>query len=477
MIDDSFKNQCIFHILDALREGLSLFSQPSRVAIIYAITPDDPVHICDPQDLLRGHEPKFKEIYLDSNDWRTHAMSTKGMEFLGEVHPEKNLQLAGLISHGGRSNSIFYQMWFSEHHPDMCSIGPTERWFEHAVWLLSQDFVSENIVCLGTSRYVLQEYATHALRDCIVDERIAMLGWDTQLRVYPVLDAVLGISKTLEEGAWPRGEMIFVEPGALHEIEFIARFPYLERPRLKNFKHVRKLLLAVENSNRKLVSDGKDVVGVATGHMPKASIIAEFRSGHGFIRLDKNPICSFSNGNFHSSTHKAKLVQVEEALLESKIHPSTGHLLFQIVSRIVHNAEEEKFGCTLVIDLKDQPTEISGQRLDQPLDLQQENLLELAESLAKIDGALHIGADMMLHGFAFLLDGHAVSGENRARGARFNSALRFSAEHDDLIIVVVSADRPVSIIQGGVDLTARSEWKPLSGSAFSPQTLEEWLKG
>lgn len=41
-----------------------------------------------------------------------------------------------------------------------------------------------------------------------------MLGWDTQLRVYPVLDAVLGISKTLEEGAWPRGEMIFVEPEA-----------------------------------------------------------------------------------------------------------------------------------------------------------------------------------------------------------------------------------------------------------------------
>jgi len=73
------------------------------------------------------------------------------------------------------------------------------------------------------------------------------------------------------------------------------------------------------------------------------------------------------------------------------------------------------------------------------------------------------------------LDGHAVSGEDRARGARFNSALRFTAEHDNLIVVVVSADRPVSVIQGGVDLTAQCEWQAFSRLVKTPPTLKDWI--
>jgi hypothetical protein len=67
-----------------------------------------------------------------------------------------------------------------------------------------------------------------------------------------------------------------------------------------------------------------------------------------------------------------------------------------------------------------------------------------------------------------------VESENRARGARFNSALRFTAEHANMVIIVVSSDRPVSVIQGGVELTARCEWQPLFSCVKTPPTLEEW---
>jgi len=73
------------------------------------------------------------------------------------------------------------------------------------------------------------------------------------------------------------------------------------------------------------------------------------------------------------------------------------------------------------------------------------------------------------------LDGHAVSGEDRARGARFNSALRFTAEHDNLIVVVVSADMPVSVIQGGADLTAHCEWPACPRLVTPPPTLRDWV--
>ena len=97
---------------------------------------------------------------------------------------------------------------------------------------------------------------------------------------------------------------------------------------------------------------------------------------------------------------------------------------------------------------------------DPSLNLLEPANIDLACSLTKIDGALHITSDLFIHGFACLLDGRATNWENMARGARYNSAIRFSAEHKDTIIVVVSSDRPVSIIYCGLEINAFSSWEP-----------------
>jgi len=471
----TFICNCLADLADGLRDGLSHFSGPSRTAVIYALSPDHPVYIYDPQNLLRGHEPRFKELYLDNLDW--HGNGGHGFLQYGSFHmvPEKNLQMSGLISFGGRSSSVFYQMWFTEHHPDMCSIGPTERWLEHAAWRFSQDIANNQELDTGISGSFLREYATHAVRDFIVDEMNVELGWDTQLRVYPILDTIIGIGNTREEGAWPRGELVFVEKGALPKIEFVTSFPEMEQPIINNFKHVRKLLLAVENSSRKLVSQGQSILGISEDYINEFCINAEFIGRHGFIRLNGETACSFSDGSFRSSTHQAKLVQVEEMLLESDLDPENSSFLFKIVCSLAHFAENNKFGCTLILDLNDEPVSLSGQKLEQPIDLRQLNCLELGKSLAKVDGALHIGRDLKLHAFACLLDGRSIPGEDRARGARFNSALRFTAEHRNLIVVVVSSDRPVSTIQEGIDISAQCQWSPVSTCTVQHQMLEDWV--
>ncbi len=476
VIQESFINLCIYHVLDGLRQGLSHFSQPSRAALVYAVDEHAPLRIYDPQNLLQGHSLKLKNYFLGSSDWWKKTASPKHVRVL-EHDTSDAIGLAGIISYAGRSQSLFYQMWFTEEHPDMCSTGPTERWLEHAAWLLSQDIASNSPLYIGTSGLVLQSCATHSVRDFLVDTRGEIMGVDTQLRIYPVLDAILSISKTREEGAWPRGRLVFVDPAMLAEVDFLACFPEEERPSLKNHKHVRKLLLSVENSARMLVSEGKCIVGIARDSViPCCSVIADYRGEYGFVHLDDISVCSFSDGMFHSTIRKAKLVQVEEILLETSLPPENSNDLFRIVSDIVHNAEEKKFGCTLVIDLNQEPHTISGQHLDTTLDLRDSENREFAKSLSHVDGALHIGADRCLHGFACLLDGHAVQSENRARGARFNSALRFTAEHANMIIIVVSSDRPVSVIQGGVELTAQCQWQPLFSCVETPPTLEEWLE-
>jgi hypothetical protein len=472
--DPGFLNLSIFHILDGLRDGLSHFSQKSRAALLYALSPDGPIRVYDPQKLLEGHEHKIKALYFEGQDWKKpprnlqHRLFTKGAS--------RDVSLSGLITCHGWSPSLFYQIWFTEQHPDMCCIGPTERWLECAASLLCQDLASGSVLRLSSSGQVLQQYSNHAVRDYIVDERARILGVDTYLRVYPTLDAVLAISKTPEEGASPRGRLTFVEPRLASRIKFLARFPSMEQPKLEQTKHVRKLLLAVERSSRTLVSDGASVLGVATGHMPPASITADYRGAHGFLLVDGQSVCSIQDGGFHSGNLKANLVHLEEHLLDSDLETPQADSLFQIVSHIVAYAGKRKHGCALVIDLQSEPEDLPGQMIESPLDLTRRDNLDLAASLAKVDGALHICRDLTLRSFACLMDGQRVPGENRARGARFNSALRFTAAHDHLVVVVVSADRPVSVIHRGVELNAACEWSQLFACAHTPPTLAQWLE-
>ena len=458
----------IFNILDGLSDGLSHFSGSSRVALIICLEEEGPLYLIDPQNLLDGHQPRLKDIISEYNN-------SLAPQLTSEFSPFDDPQLSGLIAYGGSCSTIPFQMWFTEQHPDLCSKGPTLRWLEYAATQLCQDFTQDKGIRNDTSSYVLQGYAQHAIRDYIVDRRSEVLGMDTYLRIYPTLNAILGISNTREEGAWPRGHIAFVEPRLLQHVHFQASFPRMEQPLLVNLRHCRKILQAVENTDRYLISDGCTLAGVASGDLPPASLLATFEGNHGLLRLDGELVCSFASGNFLSTNRRPNLVQLEEALLESTLTPKQQHTIFKHTAKIVAHARERKHGCTLVLDLNTIPRNIAGQTLQTPLDLSYPENIDIASSLAKVDGALHISKASTLLGFACLLDGRTVPGENRARGARFNSALRFTAMHKHIVAIVVSSDRPVSVIQHGVELTAQCRWKPMSYIS-APPLLEEWLE-
>jgi hypothetical protein len=461
--------------LSGLRDGLSLFSGPSRAAIIFALKKDDELQIFDPENLLRGHEPKLQAIYCHDARWCKPIDSTYFKNLYNYIEPQANLQLDGLISNGGSSGPVHYQMWFTEHHPNICSVLPTECWLEHAVLRFSHDMANDSTLYTGISGNFLREYATHAVHDCIVDKAGLFLGLDFQIHIFPVLEAILGISKTNEEGVRPYGALTFIEPRFLLDIKFLARFKISEQPALSNFKHVRKLLQAVEHSDRSLISEGGKIVGIANRHIPQFHFTAEYNGKLGFLSIGDETLCSFHDGSYSSNTHRAKLFEVEEALLDFDLEPSIGNDMFQVIAALVHNAEDKKFGCTFVIDLAPVQTATAGQVLNPPIDLRREKELALAAALSKVDGALHIRADLHLYAFACLLDGHRVANEDRSRGARYNSALRFTSQHPQTIVVVVSADRPVSIFQKGIELRNRYDGDLSSCCDLFPIPLREWL--
>lgn len=62
-----------------------------------------------------------------------------------------------------------------------------------------------------------------------------------------------------------------------------------------------------------------------------------------------------------------------------------------------------------------------------------------------IDGAILMDVDGVCHAVGVILDGHASVRGNPARGARFNSAVRYVGEASDRLVVVVSEDGHVDL--------------------------------
>ena len=473
----SYKRLTVANILNGVSDGLYKFSNPSRVALLFAATPDEPIRVFDPQDLLRGHESKLKEVFLAQEDqWRERVRRRIASQPRGYLIPEENLALSGLIAFAGASSEFFYQIWFTEHHPDMCSIKPTEKWLEQAATLLIHDYNTQNAP-INSSDYVLKNYALQAIADYIVDERNSHLGFDTKIQVTGVLNHILSISKTREEGAWARGTLFFTDPQTIASMAFLTKIQRHERPLISNIKHIRKLMVGVERSNRKLVSDGNTLIGITDGPVPEYAIAAHFKGDYGFLHMGEEKVASFFDGSFHSTTREAKMVELEELLLDSDLDSEASSTLYNVVSGLVHCAGHARHGATLVVDLNDVPLTLSGHVLEPPLSLLEPENYDLACALSRIDGAVHLRGDLRIHGFACLLDGKTISWENMARGARYNSALRFSAATPKVIVVVVSSDRPVSIIYNGIELNAFCRWKPVYQYTPEFQTLDKYLTG
>lgn len=476
MSNNGFIGRVVKEIIAGVRSGLTRFTGPSRVAAIYQINPDDELYICDPLNLLRGHETKIRNTFFSETENPIPDSPHLHGKPYSHIDRIANIELDGVIAIGGQSGPVRYQMWFTDHHPEILSTGPTERWLEHATLRFSHDVSNKQELYSGISGMFLREYATHAVHDHILLEMTQSGLTSPGFELFPLLNDILGISKTREELKSPHGELVFVDPHRLDSIDFMARFHRYEQPYLHNHKHVRKLLQAVQKFRNMLISDGVQILGVARGRIEPFNITADFRGLFGFLRVNNQSVCSFADGAYSSTTHQAKLFQVEEALLDYDLNSSVRSSLFHIVSSIVHYAESENFGGTIVIDLNTPLTHIAGQNLEQKLDLERSNLLDLACDLARVDGALQIGRDRHLHRFACLLDGPTIPTEDRARGARYNSALRFTAQHPHTVIVVVSADRPVSVIRNGIEYYGSTPLMVASSSSVEPLPLAQWLE-
>ena len=116
---------------------------------------------------------------------------------------------------------------------------------------------------------------------------------------------------------------------------------------------------------------------------------------------------------------------------------------------IVQAAKESGQGATIVVsqDPEAETARLSGEGMPiEPDYLEPEEIVRLAS----VDGAVILGPDGRCHAFGVILDGVANEGGDRARGSRFNSAVRYqnmeTAGSIGSMIIVISDDGTIDLL-------------------------------
>lgn len=454
----SGRDVSINRIISGLQRGLNKFCGATRVAFLTAVHENDPIVIYDGGGLLQPHKQRLREVYVDSAAWKERKGSNGQRE---DVAILSDLHLPGVLSRGATSESVFHQRWFVERLPNLGHVGPIYSWLEDAAFEMSINFESEN---KEWNNYAYAELADNALT-AVVDYLYEAEEWLFEHRglklpnPFPVVEAITHISVAREEGERASGKITFIERSQLEDhLKYHMELDCAQNsagslPALVNTKHVRKLLTLC-GSDRSLLSDGEYIFGIADLRepIPENSIVAEFKHGRGIIRLGTQLICTFADGELFGDSGSVNLSDLNRLLLQRTQEPHLRERLIRCVEAILNSARSERYGCSIIIDFHDQIERLPGEYLREPIN--SITNLDLVSAMSKIDGALHLSPRAELIGFACLLDGTASTNEDRSRGARYNSGLRYSSKEgqENTIVIVASEDGPVSIFERGVDV-------------------------
>lgn len=318
--------------------------------------------------------------------------------------------------------------------------------------------------------------------------------------VLHIVQQVRNASRAREEGKLPQGRILIfqkmqVDYRALmgdapdfecwsgdQQIAFEAKLA-LDRNRhtavLSNSKHLCKLLALVQGlPGRALIADQFHIYGVATDPRPQHAILAE-SDGVSMIlsRVHEGSasrVCRFRNGLAEICDSGMDARTLLHILAASGAAADFHEGMPDVANALIDRALRSGHGCTLVIEPRGgAATQAAlGHKLSHPADLLLESGQRLAGGMSAIDGALLIDGEMGLRQFGAILDGPALEDEDRSRGARFNSARRYSSAHPAPLIVIVSEDGLVSVFRAGAALSTIPNHWPI-GSAW--ETLEDWL--
>ena len=217
-------------------------------------------------------------------------------------------------------------------------------------------------------------------------------------------------------------------------------------------RSVRKMLELTDETTA-LLTDGRAILGL--GDCISAPDVARIMiEGHAKWSLSINDRTLMKVAYEHATLPKQIL---DTDLFRDVARRTVGAVEVERIWDIFQCALDNDRGTTIVIS-EDPASEI--ERLGQEaLAIKPEYLdYQGVARLGRIDGAIMLGPDGRCYAFGIILDGLAASSGDRARGARFNSSVRYQRTSKvGTMVIVISDDGTVDLIPSLMPRVSRHE--------------------
>ena len=273
---------------------------------------------------------------------------------------------------------------------------------------------------------------------CSADQFARGLGFALTSEPRELYRLANDFSSLTYERAGAKGQLVVTEPENLAnklKVTFQVPMP------LNQSRSVRKVL-ELTNEENALLTDGGSVYGLGNCNSAPdvARIVVE---GHARWSLSVDETVLMKVTNEHASLPRQIL---DKEFFRDIAERTVGTLDIERIWEIFQCALEFDHGTTIVIsaDPAKEVERLSGEAIPIKSEyLQKEDVARLG----RVDGAIVLGPDGRCHAFGVILDGLATSSGDRARGARFNSSVRYQkTTKAGTMIIVISDDGTVDLI-------------------------------
>lgn len=150
--------------------------------------------------------------------------------------------------------------------------------------------------------------------------------------------------------------------------------------------------------------------------------------------------------NMHPRLPKAPLSENQFKDTVERLFPEATPVQFAALWDLATTAADQVHGTMLVVhrDAAGEAARLAPQALAiEPTTLEAEHL----RAITNIDGAVLVSPDGACHAVGVILDGQATGDGDPARGARYNSAVRYRhAAGDDCLVIIVSEDGMIDLL-------------------------------
>ncbi len=246
------------------------------------------------------------------------------------------------------------------------------------------------------------------------------------------------ISSLTYERAGAKGHIVVTSPDNLANKISVT---FERRIAIGETRSVRKLL-ELTDEDTGLLTDGSYVYGL--GHCNSAPDVARIEiEGHGKWTLSVNNTVLIRVAYEHATLPKQIL---SKELFRDVAERTVGAMQVELIWNTLQCVLESGHGTTIVVS-EDPVSEI--ERLGQEAVVIKPEYLDSKDiaKLGHVDGAIMMGADGKCYAFGVILDGRADSSGDRARGARYNSSVRYQKTAEiKTTVIVVSDDGTVDLI-------------------------------